>query len=74
MLRVLLDLHARMGEQARLKQVFELCDFERGFTEASLRRLYPEADERELFLRSTARRLERELMIKVYGWDPEEHR
>jgi hypothetical protein len=29
------------------------------------------AGEREVFLRVAARRLDRETMIKAYGWDPE---
>lgn len=36
-----------------------------------VRRQYPEASEREVVLRAAAPRLGRELMIKVYGWDPE---
>ena len=39
--------------------------------EGNVRRLYPEASEREVFLRAAARRLDRETMIKAYGWDPE---
>jgi len=35
--------------------------------------MYPEADEREIFLRVAARRLDRDTMIKVYGWDPLRH-
>ena len=39
---------------------------------AGIRSRYPNADERELFLRLAARRLDRETMVRVYGWDPEE--
>jgi hypothetical protein len=35
---------------------------------AEVRRLHPEASDREVFLRVTARRLGSELMRKVYGW------
>jgi hypothetical protein len=35
--------------------------------------MYPDAGEREVFLRVAARRLDRETMIKVYGWDPKLH-
>ena len=35
--------------------------------------MYPEAGEREVFLRAAARRLSRETMMAVYGWDPEAH-
>jgi hypothetical protein len=39
-------------------------------TRAEFRRLHPEADEREILPRTAARRLARETMIRVYGWDP----
>jgi hypothetical protein len=38
--------------------------------EENVRKLYPAASEREIFLRSAARRLDRETMIRAYGWDP----
>ncbi len=41
------------------------------FAAAGLRERYPEAGERELFLRLAALRLDRQTMIDVYGWDPE---
>ncbi|MCC6540326.1 MAG: hypothetical protein IT162_22460 [Bryobacterales bacterium] len=38
--------------------------------EEDVRRLHPDADDREVFLRAAARRLGRDLMIRAYGWDP----
>jgi len=38
-----------------------------------VRAMYPEASEREIFLRVAARRLDRETMVRAYGWDPELH-
>ncbi len=38
-----------------------------------IRRQYPNAGEREVFLRAAAMRLTRETMIGAYGWDPEAH-
>ncbi len=38
---------------------------------AGLRRRYPEADGRELLRRYAALVLDRETVIRVYGWDPE---
>ena len=37
-----------------------------------VRKLYPHADEREVFLRVTARRLGPELMKAVYGWQADD--
>lgn len=42
-------------------------------SEAGVRAQFPEASEREVFLRAAARRLPRDLMIRAYGWDPDEH-
>ncbi len=38
---------------------------------AGLRERHPQADERELFLRLAALRLDRRTMIDAYEWDPE---
>jgi hypothetical protein len=39
--------------------------------QAEARRRHPGIGEREAFLRTAARHLDRETMIRVYGWDPE---
>ncbi len=41
--------------------------------EAGIRRRYPHADAREVFLRRVALMLDRETMIRCYGWAPELH-
>lgn len=38
---------------------------------AGLRMRYPNASEEELDLRAIALRLDRETMVRVYGWDPD---
>lgn len=40
---------------------------------AGLRLRHPDASERELRLRLAAMRLDRETMIRAFGWDPDEH-
>jgi hypothetical protein len=72
-LEVFIELHRRMTPSQRLSHVFELTEFQEGLQRASVRSMYPDADEREVFLRVAARRLDRETMIKVYGWDPKLH-
>ena len=72
-LAVYLQLHREMTPGQRLARVFELCDFQQSLQIADVRRMYPDANEREIFLRVAARRLGRELMIKAYDWDPESH-
>jgi hypothetical protein len=39
--------------------------------ESGVRAACPNASEREIFLRTAALRIPRDLMIKAYGWDPE---
>ena len=72
-LEVYLKLHREMLPSERLSRVFELCDFQQSLQIASVRDLYPEASDQEIFFRVAARRLGRDLMIKVYDWDPDLH-
>jgi hypothetical protein len=72
-LDVWLDLIRAMTPGERAARVFEMTDFLQSLQEGDVRRNYPEAGDREVFLRVASRRLDRETMIKVYGWDPEMH-
>ena len=72
-LEVFLSRHRRMTLSEKITRVFELSDLILRAAKAGVRQMYPDADEREVFLRATARRLDRETMIKVYGWGPELH-
>ena len=51
----------------------ELCASARALTEAGLRRRFPTADDREIRMRLFATWLDRDTMIRAYGWDPVEH-
>jgi hypothetical protein len=55
----------------RMTIAFDLTDFALRMAESGVRANYPEASEREIFLRCAALRLPRHLMIAAYGWDPE---
>ncbi len=72
-LEVFLSRQRRMTASEKITRVFELSDLILQAAKAGVRQMYPDADEREVFLRATARRLDRETMIKVYGWAPELH-
>jgi hypothetical protein len=50
-----------------MQQVFEWSDVMRELGVAGLRQQYPDADEREIFLRATRNNLGSELFLKVYG-------
>lgn len=72
-LEIFLQLHRRMTPSQRVACVFELTAFQESLQRASVRKMYPQAGDREVFLRVAARRLDRETMVQVYGWDPDLH-
>lgn len=72
-LEVFLELYRRMTPGERVARIFEMVEFQEGLQRSSVRSMYPAADEREIFLRLAARRLDRDTMIRVYGWDPDQH-
>ena len=72
-LEVFLQLHRDMTPGERVARVFEMAEFQERLQRASVRNMFPEAGDREVFLRVAARRLDRETMIAAYGWDPDLH-
>lgn len=70
-MEVWLDLLRRMTPGEKLASALNLTELALRMSEAGVRAAYPQACEREVFLRAAARRLPRELMIRAYGWDPE---
>lgn len=69
-LEVFLGLQRAMSAAAKLDLTLELSEIVMRLSEAGVRSQYPDADDREVFLRTAARRLDRDTMIRVYGWDP----
>lgn len=69
-LEVFLDLQRKMTPAEKTAGVFQMIEMLWRTTEAHERQTHPLADEREIFLRVAAHRLDRETMICVYGWDP----
>jgi hypothetical protein len=69
-LALFIDLHRKMTPGERVARVFETAAFQEGLQRSSVRSMYPDAGERDVFLRVAARRLDRETMLRVYGWDP----
>lgn len=68
------EIWSRMSAAEKFEAFAQLMAMADAFAEAGIRRLHPDADDREVFLRRAARTLDRETMRKVYGWDPEAHR
>jgi len=71
-LDVFLRLHREMTPGERAARIFEMA---RSRKTCNARRYVdvPRAGEREVFLRVAARRLDRQTMIRAYGWDPALH-
>ena len=67
------ELQRQRSPAQKLEDVFELSEWMFELQKAGVRLRYPDAGEREVFLRAAALRIPRELMINAYGWDPEEH-
>jgi hypothetical protein len=70
-LEVFLQLQREMSPADKVAMVFRLTTMAMQLAEDDVRRCFPLASEREIFLRAAARRLDRETMLRVYGWYPE---
>ena len=60
-----------MTPSRKLELMFELNGMLRRLQTAETRKRYPNADDREVFLRVTARRIGLDLVKKAYGWEPD---
>jgi hypothetical protein len=69
-MEVWLDLLRKMPASKKLDSVFALNRLAIELSEAGVRMAYPEADDREIFLRAASRRLGPDFMKLAYGWDP----
>ena len=70
---VVLEGYRRMSSVEKLRRVWELNRMARAMAAARIRTQYgPSISDRELCLRLAALRLDRGIMIEVFGWDPEQ--
>jgi hypothetical protein len=70
-LEVFLARQRTMTATEKIEAVFQQNELLRSLTEARERQLHPDASDREIFLRVVAHRLDRETMMHVYGWHPD---
>ena len=68
---VFLDLHRKAPAGLKAARALELTRMVLGLAAAGVRRRYPNATPREVFLRTAALHLPRDLMIRAYGWHPD---
>jgi hypothetical protein len=69
--RMLIAAYRRMTPSEKLARVVEMTRAVQQMALARLRTTYPDADDRELQLRLGALWLDRETMVRVFGWDPD---
>lgn len=69
--RLLIELARKTPVWKKFAQVAATTETCRAFAKAGIRRRYPNAREDEIQRRLAAVVLDREIVIKVYGWDPE---
>lgn len=68
---IMIEGYRRMTPQEKLKRVSQLSLTVQQLALARLKKQYPRATERELTLRLAALRIDREIMVRVFNWDPE---
>lgn len=66
-----IEIQRAMSADEKLRSVLEASEFVLRLYEMGVRHQYPNATDREVLVRVAARHLDRETVIKVYGWDPE---
>ena len=69
----MIDYWRRATPDQKLDRMFGMARLVNELALAELRQRYPRATERELKLRLASRTLDRETMIRAFGWDPVEH-
>ena len=69
--RKLIELTRAMSDEKRLNLLFSMIETGRQLSLAGLKSRYPQASQEELKKRYAALVLDRETVMKIYGWDPE---
>ena len=68
--RILIEGYRKMTPQQKMKRVTELTKSIQQLALARIRKQYGDISEREQHLRLASLWLDREIMIKVFDWDP----
>jgi hypothetical protein len=72
-LAVFYEIQRKRPIEQKMVDIFDLSEGLFELVKSGIRLRYPNADEREVFLRAVATRIPRDLMIRAYGWDPAGH-
>ena len=65
------EIWAAMTPAEKFRAFEQLMEMADAIAEAGIRRRFPNATDREVFLRRAARTLDPATMKRLYGWDPE---
>jgi len=71
--RMMLDHWRRATPDQKLARMFAMGHTVNELARADLRARYPQATPREIELRLRSRSLDRDTMIRGFGWDPDVH-
>jgi Rv0078B-related antitoxin len=69
--RLLIEGYRRMTPIEKLKRACDLSQATRQMAASRIRRMYPDAGDRQIRLRVASLTLGRETMVRVFGWDPD---
>jgi hypothetical protein len=69
--RMMIEIWRRATPDQKLARMFGMGHMVNELARAETRRRYPDAAPREIELRLASRTLDRETMIKAFGWDPD---
>ena len=67
---VWINLLRKRSDGEKIAALFELIGFAWEMAEIGARSRYPNASDREIFLRTAALHLSRDEMMRAYHWDP----
>ena len=70
--RHLIEAYRGMDAVEKVQRLTELSLASREWAEAGIRDRHPNADDREVFIRLASLRLDRDTMIRLFDWDPDE--
>ena len=71
--RLMIEAYRRMPPWEKARRVGEMVHTLEVLALAGIANRHPEATERERRLRLAALRLDRETMVRAFGWDPQLH-
>ena len=70
--KILIEAYRRMSSAEKIAKMRQLNEFGSQLAFADVRTRYPDAPEREIWLRVAFRHIPADLMIKAFGWNPDE--